>query len=73
MTYELTLAHGREKADFITSKAQDTLDALFVEYSTILGGNISKPTPNAQPPLGVGVGTKCRKGEVERMEEDPSA
>lgn len=66
MTYALPLAHGRKQADLIASKAKETLDALFVEYSMIKDGNILKLTPNVQFVLKVrvkkNVGMDCLKG-----------
>lgn len=46
MTYRLTSTHGKEQAYFIASKAKEAIDMLFIEYSTMLRGNIPKPTPN---------------------------
>lgn len=55
----------------ISSRTKQVILALFVEYSTMLGGNIPKSTP-VQPSLRVEVGTKHRKGWIEMVEEDPS-
>lgn len=64
MTYGLTITHGRERADPIASKAKEALDALFVEYFTMLGANIPKFIP-AKPSIRVDIGKKCRKGWLE--------
>lgn len=60
LTYGLTLFYGSERANSIALKVKKAFDALFVEYFTMLGGNISKPTSNAQSLLRVQVEKKLR-------------
>lgn len=66
MSYELTLAHGREEANSIASKLKKALNAVLVEYYTMLGGDIPKHT-SMQPSLEVEVGNKRKNGWLERM------
>lgn len=54
-THGLTLTLGRKRANLITLKAKEAHDALFIQYSTIIGDNILKLIPNAQSLIDVGI------------------
>lgn len=53
-------------------RLEKAFDALFVEYSTMMRGNISKPTHNVQPSLEDGMKKKHRKGWIKMIKEDLS-
>lgn len=72
MTYGLSMTHGKEQADFLSSKATQAIDTLFVEYSTMLGGNIPIPSPT-QPFLRIEVVNNHRKRWIKMVEDNPSA